>query len=309
MNGVRAPHDTAAGARLVACAVCGGIETRRLYTKFGYSIGRCARCGLVYSNPRAPSEAVLARYSREYFWNEYLPALGVIDGAYELAQFDVRYAPLLELLRPAPGRRLLEIGCGAGFFLKAAERAGWRVRGVELSEEGARFARDRLELDVRREPAEAIAADIETFDAAVMLDTIEHLFDPGLVLKSIARVLVQNGVLLIGTPNFAALSRYVLGANWAVLSPLEHLYYFEEPTLRRLLEACGFTDVRFVRKHAAWTPHETTNFAYTHAPGRFRVRLMSLVGRIGGRRLARVVQGAGRQDILLCVARKSGRSS
>jgi len=289
----------------VPCAVCGSRETRRLYTKFGYDIGRCIDCGLVYATPRAPTETIVARYSRDYFWNEYLPALGVVDGRYDLTQFDVRYAPLLEILRSAPGRRLLEIGSGAGFFLKAAERAGWSVTGIEFSDEGSRFARERLGLDVRNSAIETADFSLGTFDAAAMFDTIEHLFEPGSALKSIAGVMATHGLLLIGTPNFGALSRHLLGRDWAVLSPIEHLYYFDERSLRRLVEASGFADVRFIRRHAAWIPQETMNFAHTHAPASVRARLAALIGRTGGRTLARALQRAGRQDILLCVARKA----
>jgi SAM-dependent methyltransferase len=289
----------------VPCAVCGGAETRRLYTKFGHDIGRCIHCGLVYASPRAPEDTVVARYSRDYFWNEYLPALGVVDGQYDLTSFDTRYAPLLALLEAAPGHRLLEIGSGAGFFLKAAERAGWTGTGIELSEDAARFARDRLNLNVRSGSVETAGAGLGMFDAAAMFDTIEHLFDPGATLKSIRDALAPRGLLLISTPNFGALSRHVLGPNWAVLSPIEHLYYFEERSLRRLIEASGFADVQFVRRHAAWIPQETMNYAHTHAPAGLRAHLAAAIGRMGGRAFARALQHAGRQDILLCLARRT----
>jgi SAM-dependent methyltransferase len=289
----------------IPCAICGGTETRVLYTKHSHEIARCTKCGLVYANPRASASAILARYGADYFWKEYLPALGVVDGRYDLARFDARYAPLLQLLNAAPARRLLEVGSGAGFFLKAAERAGWRVAGIELSDEASRFARERLGLDVRRERAESITMPPGTFGAAAMFDTIEHLFDPGAVLRSLAEALVPGGTLLVSTPNFNALSRHVLGPDWAVLSPLEHLYYFEERTLAALLEVCGFDDVRFVREHAAWTPQETMNYRYTHAPDGLRARACGLLARAGGRTLARALQLAGRQDILLCTARRT----
>jgi SAM-dependent methyltransferase len=288
----------------VPCAVCGGAETRRLYTKFGHDIGRCIHCGLVYASPRAPEDTVVARYSSDYFWNEYLPALGVVDGQYDLTSFDTRYAPLLALLEAAPGHRLLEIGSGAGFFLKAAERAGWTGTGIELSEDAARFARDRLNVNVRSGSVETAGAGLGMFDAAAMFDTIEHLFDPGATLKAICRALAPGGLLLIGTPNFGALSRHLLGRDWAVLSPIEHLYYFEERSLRRLLEASGFTEVRFVRRHAAWVPQETLNFAHTHAPGSLRARLAAAIVRVGGKALSGTLQRTGRQDILLCAATK-----
>jgi 2-polyprenyl-3-methyl-5-hydroxy-6-metoxy-1,4-benzoquinol methylase len=299
-------HHERSGGSVIGCAICGGTETRRLYSKSGYEIARCVRCGLVYANPRAPHDAILARYGSDYFWKEYLPALGVLEMNFDLSQFDVRYAPLLELLGPASGRRLLEIGCGAGFFLKSAERKGWSVVGIELSEEASRFARDRLALDIRWERAETLNVQAATFDAVVMFDTVEHLFDPRAVVRSVARALVPGGQLLISTPNFRAFSRQLLGSSWAVLSPLEHMYYFDEQTLGRLVEDCGFTSVRFVRQNAAWTPQETMNFVHTHAPRGLRARLAQLVGRIGGYPLARAVQRAGRQDILLCLARREG---
>lgn len=292
-------------AEPIPCAICGATQTRALYRKFGHTIGRCIRCGLVYANPRAPREAILERYSPDYFWNEYLPALGVVNGRYDLAAFDARYAPLLNLIEAAPGRRLLEVGCGAGFFLKAAERAGWRVAGIDLSDEGSRFAREKLGLDVRQERAEAMTAERGSFDAVAMFDAIEHLFDPRAVLESAARALRPGGLLVVSTPNFNALSRHVLGSAWAVLGPLEHTYYFERRTLARLVEACGFIGVTFAL-NPAWTPQQTMNFAYTHAPHGLRASVFRAIVLLGGSALGRAVQLAGRQDTLLCVARTRG---
>jgi SAM-dependent methyltransferase len=275
--------------------------------KYGYAIGRCLSCGLIYANPRAPAAKILARYSPDYFWHEYLPSLGVVDGKYDLAPFDARHALLLRMLgERTRGRRLLEIGAGAGFFLKAATRAGWTVAGIELSEEAARFARERLELDVGSVPAESMAVADRSYDAVAMFEVIEHLFDPRAVLLAAARALGPQGTLVVSTPNYDAASRHMLGIDWAVLSPLEHVYYFREESLRRLLEATGFTDVVFERVHAMWGPMETANFRYTHAPGGWRARTAEVLVRGGGMPLARLLQRAGRQDTLLCFARKAG---
>jgi 2-polyprenyl-3-methyl-5-hydroxy-6-metoxy-1,4-benzoquinol methylase len=303
VNVAEVPRQPDAAA--LACSLCGGTATRELYLKMGYPIAQCEQCNLVYANPRAPHEKILARYSREYFWNEYLPSLGAAGGSYDLGMFDLRYRATLEMIGASTtGRRLLEVGCGAGFFLKAAERAGWQVEGIELSEEASRFAVDRLQLPIRRERAEDAPIAPGSFDAAAMFDVIEHLFDPRAVLTATARALAPGGTLVISTPNFASVSRFLLGINWAVLSPLEHVYYFTENSLSRLLAATGFTDVRFVRQHVMWGPQETINFRYTHAPDGFRARGTEALVRIGGTRLARALQRIGRQDALLCFARK-----
>ena len=131
---------------------------------------------------------------------------------------------------------------------KAPSDMGWQVAGVEVSDAAAQFANERLGLGrsdpIRRDPAFPAAA----FDVVVMFDTIEHLFDPRIALSEISRVLAPGGLLLVATPNFDALSRWLLGPSWAVLSPLEHMYYFQEHTLRRLLETCGFDRVQFIRR-------------------------------------------------------------
>jgi SAM-dependent methyltransferase len=290
---------------VVPCAICGETTTRTMYVKSGYAIGACSRCGLVHANPRAPKAKILGRYSADYFWKEYLPSLGVTGPDFDLVQFDVRYRRLLAMLSErVQGRRLLEVGSGAGFFLKAAERAGWQVTGIELSDEASRFAIDRLGLDIRKQPAEEALIAPAAFDAAAMFDTIEHLFEPLAVLQAVARALTPDGVLVVSTPNFDAASRFILGQPWAVLSPLEHVYYFTEDSLRRILVAAGFREVTFIRRHAMWGPLETMNYHYTHAPGAWRARAAARLLNTGGLTLARALQTAGRQDALLCFARR-----
>lgn len=304
INGVK----TVAGEpREVPCAICGRRDTRRLYTKYGWGIERCRGCGLVYANPRVPEPAILERYNAEYFWNEYLPAAGAAGGTIDDDLLDGRHAAMLELIarEAGAGRRLLEVGSGAGLFLRAASRAGWDPAGVELSPDGAAFARERLGLDVRTERAEAMTFEPESFDVAVMFDVIEHLFDPRAVLEAARHALRPQGLLVLTTPNFDALSRYALGVAWAVLNPFEHLYYFTEATLAALLAACGFDGVRRVRSFAGWGAIESMNYRYTHAPASWRTSLYERgVSRLTPGQV-HSVQRWGAADTLLMLARRT----
>ena len=288
----------------VSCALCGARKSRRLYTKFDYGIEKCRRCGLIYANPRAPEEKILARYTSEYFWNEYLPAAGAPGGEVDLEFYDQRHASMLAWIRRhAPrGQRMLEVGTGAGLFLKAAQRAGWDTAGLELSVEGSAFARDRLGLDVRTERAEAMSFPRASFDVAVMFDVIEHLFDPVAVLEATRRAVVPGGLLVVSTPNYNALSRYILGRQWAVLSPLEHVYYFTQRTLTAMLRKGGWDGVVAERRFSGWGVLETMNYRYTHAPEGWRAKRYERLLTSRGETLAPLVQSAGLADALLCVA-------
>jgi SAM-dependent methyltransferase len=294
---------TDAGLEIVPCALCGGTETTPYCVKFGYPIVRCSRCDLVYCNPRLSSEETDKRYSPEYFWREYLPSVLPPGGADNGEFLDFRFKAPLELL--ANGRRpgrLIEIGTGAGFFLKAAARAGFDAHGLELSPEACDYARNTLGLRVMQTLAEEMPFEPGHFDAAAMFEVIEHLRDPLRVVRAARQALKPGGRFVVSTPNLGALSRHVLGDEWAVLSPGEHLYYFTETTLRAMLLKAGFRSVRFVHHYGPWLHHETMNARYTHAPDGWRARTYYRFVDTAGRNFYRGVQSLGLADGLLAVA-------
>ena len=293
-----------AGLDWVPCALCGVIDTRAIYVKFNLVISRCRQCGLSYANPRLQPDDIKTRYSRDYFWNEYLPSTGVRDGRVDFELMDRHHSPMLDVLRREvpPPAKMLEIGTGAGIFLKVAERAGWSVIGIELSPDAAQFARG-LGLDVRQETAEQMSIEPDSRDVVVMFDTIEHLLDPLSVIRTVHRVLRAGGVLVITTPNFNALSRFALGRDWAILSPAEHLYYFTQRTLRDLLLRVGFSTTRFERFLAPGA-FETMNPANSHHLKSARNVAYRLFVRLAGPIAFRGVQAVGLADQLVVVAKK-----
>ena len=289
---------------LVSCSICGGTATSPYCTKFGLPLVRCISCGLVFANPRLNADAIEQRYySPAYFRDEYLPGVIPPSGPNDSAFLDERYRRPLELLRstvPNAGR-LLEIGTGAGFFLKAGARAGWDAYGLEVSPEAVAYACDTLGLRVTRGRAEDVPFEAASFDAVAMFEVIEHLRDPARVLRAAHGYLRPGGGLIISTPNLHSFSRFALGTNWAVLSPAEHLYYFTEKTLRRLLVNAGFQRVRFVRDYHL-LHFEAMNPRYTHALRSLRARMYQRLVWHAGSYIFRGIQAVGLGDSLVALA-------
>jgi SAM-dependent methyltransferase len=291
----------------VDCTICGCGCYRPLFKKFGLQLAECADCGLVFVNPRLPEKVTLGRYDDTYFEQEYLPSLGVQDGAYDLDFFDQRYALYLSLIAervgPATGRKLLEIGTGAGFFLKSAQRAGWDVSGTEISKPCFDYATKELALNLRYEQAEELSFESGAFDVVVLFDVLEHLFDPLKVMQAVNRVLKKGGVLFMGTPNYEALARKMLGRSWSIISPVDHLYYFTEGSLQKLLVQAGFRNVDFIKDCPGLGVFETSNPRNTHRPRSLRAQFYTMmVERFGGR-FVRSIQARGWADNILCFAR------
>jgi len=171
-----------------------------------------------------------------------LPAFKATPKRYDLTVIRSHFFLFLQLITKyyTPGKRLLDVGCGAGFFLKAAEEIGWEVEGVEISPVASNYAQNIVKVKVLDGKLEDLRLPAERFDLVVLIEAIEHLMSPLETLKEINRILKKDGILIISTPDHKSLSRFFLGKNWAVLSPEEHFSVFTQKTLFRILQKARF---------------------------------------------------------------------
>ena len=94
-----------------------------------------------------------------------------------------------------------------------------------------------------------------SFDVVTFWEVIEHVSDPRDFLSRIARLLKRGGWALLSTPDAGSLVARMLGRRWLGWQKVpEHLFYFDRPTLRRLLDETGFdvVDQRYVPLTVTW---------------------------------------------------------
>ena len=202
--------------------------------------------------PTPSAEALKAFYSQAYFQDShgtYAQAYSDDELAHRALLAQLMLAAL-EKARQAPaGGRLLEIGCGEGWFLKAALAAGYDARGLEFSQAGLKRFNPELaervtfgdafaELDRLTQAGAAV-------EACVMEHVLEHVVDPEGLLARLPAILAPGGVVAITAPNdFSAvqLKAKALGHIdkdfW--VAPPQHLNYFDADSLPRLLGRMGF---------------------------------------------------------------------
>jgi len=102
------------------------------------------------------------------------------------------------------GRKALDVGCGDGARYGArVHESGVEVHGVDISEVAVESARARG-IDARvASLADPLPYDDSTFDVVICLEVLEHLVNPAVVTREIARVLRPGGVALLSVPNSA----------------------------------------------------------------------------------------------------------
>jgi SAM-dependent methyltransferase len=206
------------------CLVCGSPCDETAYGPSRFL--ECPRCGL---------GRVLGYDGRSDYWDSKQTG----DAYWAEAKRDY----FLSALATLPRGRLLDLGGGVGEFAAVAVDAGWDAYSYDASPEATAAARDRL-------GDRALAEVPSDMDVVTLWCVIAHVPDPGELLEAVRAALRRGGTLWLTTPNFAFQSRYARVLALARRPLLfgaadDHLWHFTANSLRRLLEAHGFDDVRF----------------------------------------------------------------
>jgi len=221
-----------------ACPLCAGRRARTVWNEDGLRYVRCAACGCVFSDVDAETYKGAGRN----LWHD-------ADVSEETAAFYGRARKLshegfLKHFPPRGGRRLLDVGCGLGYFVAAAAESGWETYGCDTSpswveQAKARTGSERIALSA---PGPGLFGG--GFDMVTAWDVLEHVHDPVPFLGTVASLLAPGGRAFIRTPNLAwilptyALRRHLLGEA-VKLGPLNHVVYFTVSTLSAALRRAG----------------------------------------------------------------------
>lgn len=221
-----------AAGHVTACDLCDHMDSDPALPNAQLDLRRCRGCGHVFLVRSARPEAA------EYYADYYDGRNSTVDA--------ITQARAREMLRGferwvRPGR-LLDVGCGIGYLMEAGAESGWDPVGVEISDAAVEVARARG-CQVHHGDYLDIPFDAGSFDAITMIEVLEHLDRPAQYLRKAARDLRPGGLLYLTTPNFAGLGRRLSAGAHRIIST-EHLNYFSQRTLTRVLDASGFRVVK-----------------------------------------------------------------
>lgn len=239
---------------LETCLVCGhpsdAGELR--YHRKDDALIRCPRCGLMYANPQYTPDELVELYQRLYYNREN--TLTGLDREAEHTRNRLLYRTVLadlkrrypQLSRQDRGRppRVLDYGCGPGYFLAECREAGFETTGVEFSEIAARYATDRLGLDVRTDPDTTLPhLPSSQYELVTAWAVIEHTRRPRQVLEQLVAKLTPGGVLCLTVPNLRCWRYLVERGRWFNITNPTHLVFFDRAGLTRLLSGLGMTRI------------------------------------------------------------------
>ncbi len=195
----------------------------------------CAGCAFIYLNPRINASIIVDSYS-----NAVDPVF-FEQNPMRIKTFQRSFGRIVRTLalQPNPGKPILDIGCAGGAFLKAASELGFHGIGVEPSRWLCEQGKKLYGLDLRPGILSDHAFAPKSFSIISLWDVLEHLTHPGAVLDDVAKLLSDDGTLIINVPDHDSLARQLLRSHWPFYLSV-HLSYFTPASLQRLLDQHGF---------------------------------------------------------------------
>ncbi|MFM8431285.1 MAG: class I SAM-dependent methyltransferase [Bacteroidota bacterium] len=211
-----------------SCKVCSSAGLTSLGKSYPEKLMRCKDCGLIQFI-QDPSEEELNSH-----YGNYPVSGGVSDITIK------RYEEILDTLEPYRVKgRLLDVGCGEGFFLEVAKRRGWEVHGTEFSplyipiceSKGINMKFGRLNPDDYTH---------DFFDVITWFEVIEHINNPNKEIESFRKIIRPEGAVYVTTPNINSISRILLKGKWTAITYPDHLCYYSPFSIKKLFLRYGF---------------------------------------------------------------------
>jgi 2-polyprenyl-3-methyl-5-hydroxy-6-metoxy-1,4-benzoquinol methylase len=231
------------------CAICQQWNGEVLSCKDGVAVVRCRDCSLHYVDATpldGSGEAEQSRletdrgpvYLREVYEKNH----------HRWTQYYSQH--LTHLATFTRGRRLLDVGCATGHFVRVACDKGWDAYGADTSIGSVEYGQTKLGLQDRLYGGWLADANFpkNSFDVLSLYSVIEHVPDPARFLMEMGEYLRPGGILVLKTPSQDSLltmlhwTVYRLTGNTVSLDLYnrEHIYRFSPRTLSALLRRTGF---------------------------------------------------------------------
>ena len=200
---------------LTAAAACGSediheaLEVRDHFSSDeSFPLYDCAQCALRFTN-RFPSEdSIGAYYDSPNYISHTDTREGLANRLYHFARGIMLKRKTRLVLKHTTHRpvRLLDMGCGTGYFLNEAKKKGFIVTGIEKDSRAREFAKAHFGLDVAEEKR-FWELEKGSFHVVTLWHVLEHIEKLSQSIEKIKEMLTDDGVAIIACPTGARWTR------------------------------------------------------------------------------------------------------
>ena len=221
------------------CPLCGPEAKQELRYNFDpFRVVACRECSLIFLSPRFKEEDILQFYQGQDYYAPSHARQGYDDYLDLRAAWIKTFRRRLQVVKKyQPSGRILDIGCGPGFFLEAAREMGYDdLWGIDPSDYIVGVARKNFGEKILQGTLESDELKPASFDMLTAFDVFEHIYRPVEFLERAHQLLKPEGIFAFTTPNPESLLAKIFGKQWVSFKMPEHVFYWSPETARKALE-------------------------------------------------------------------------
>jgi len=228
------------------CPLCKS-ELKKVYATKDYLVSgeifdivECSSCRLRLTSPFPDKDKIGSYYESDEYISHAEETKGLLDSIYNMVRSYMlgRKSNLVEKSAGKNQGSILDIGCGAGHFLKTMKNSDWHVKGVDASQKARELVKNEFGINVES-PNDWLNSS-EKYDIITCWHSLEHVHEPWIYLEKIKTQLSSDGVLIVALPNYESTDAKKYGAKWAAYDAPRHLYHFTPTSMDKIMFANEF---------------------------------------------------------------------
>lgn len=224
---------------MLLCYACKSTDCTAYLKVKDYTLYHCNSCDLLFTS--------LENVKRTTFVNHIYTKTYVNNYRKLLPRFYKRFQMLKSLIESViPGGKLLDVGCGTGYFLKYLQESSsaWDAVGVEPNVTLRQLASNDNIVKVVKGNLTSIPFEDSSFDVVTCLDVLEHSVSLNKNVKELYRVIRKDGILVIQAPNYQSFMAKLTGSKWDWWSPPDHVLHFTPGFIAKYLSDNNFKVIK-----------------------------------------------------------------
>lgn len=203
-----------------------------------FSICKCSKCDFLFTNPRPDENNIQKYYDSKNYISHQDKTSNLTNFLYKIVR-GITLKKKIKWLNENSSKkgRLLDFGCGTGYFLREAKSDGWEGVGFETNSQAASVAWKKHGLQVYQD--KNLLQAVNKFDVITLFHVLEHVHDLKGTMDLLLSKLKKKGTLLVAVPNYSSYDSLLYKENWASLDVPRHLYHFTSQTMEVLTQEYG----------------------------------------------------------------------
>lgn len=218
-----------------------------LVTKEEFNIYRCSECEFLFTQNIPPEKHVSKYYESEEYISHSDTRNGLVYKLYHIARKIMLNRKYQLIKKLNTGKKLLDIGCGTGYFLNYMKTKNYDTLGIEMNDKAREYGRKKFNLEILTSEHLTKEGQIERYNIITLWHSLEHLYEPNYYMKVIYNLLKVDGFLIIALPNPNCFDAKYYKSFWAGYDVPRHLWHFTPKTIERMAQNNKF-EIIFLKK-------------------------------------------------------------